>query len=98
MEWLLTSNSTGARILRTLVQGLLGVLVAELPEIVGLFDLDAWVQAIIVAVVMAVLSPIMSELGKHVEAVNCAKRYLADNPNKEEDIEELRARGLDTTK
>ena len=93
MEWLLTSNSTIARILRTLIQGLLGVLVAELPELVGLFNIEPWLQAIIVAVVMAVLSPIMSELGKHVEAVNYAKRFKADNPNIEFDLDEIKARG-----
>ena len=78
MEWFLTSNSTVARILRTLAQGLLGVLAAWLPELVGLFNIPDYLQAIIVAVVMAILSPIMSELGKHVEAVNAAKRFLMD--------------------
>ena len=74
MEWFLTSNSTLARILRTLVQGLLGVLIAELPELVGLLDINDTLQAVIVAVAMAILSPIMSEIGKHVEEVMGAKR------------------------
>lgn len=92
-EWFLTSNSTGARILRTIVQGILGVLVAELPEIVGLFNLQPWLQATIVALVMAILSPIMAEIGKHIEVVNAKKRFLADNPNAE-DKEEVLARGF----
>ena len=77
MEWFLRSNSTLARILRTIAQGLLGVLIAELPEIVGLFQIPDFVQAIIVAVMMAILTPIMAELGKYVEQVNMAKRIKA---------------------
>lgn len=77
MEWLLRSNNTWARLLRTLIQGILGVLVAELPNIVGLLNIPDYIQGIIVAVVMAILSPIMAELGKHVEQVNMMKRLKA---------------------
>lgn len=91
MEWFLRSNSTGARILRTIAQGLLGVIIAELPKIVGLFDLEGWVQALIVAAVMAIVSPIMAELGKHVENVNAAKRAAIDSHL--EDVGEVEARG-----
>ena len=79
MEWLLRSNNTWARLLRTLIQGILGVLTSYLPEIVGLFDIPDYIQAIIVAIVMAILSPIMSEIGKHVEQVNMMKRLKAIN-------------------
>ena len=94
MEWFLRSNSTWARILRTIVQGLLGVLVAELPEIVGLFNIPDAVQAVIVAVVMAVLTSIMSELGKYVEAVMAARRQAAvmHMMTKQEEQEEIAAR------
>lgn len=95
MEWLLRSNSTGARILRTLIQGVLGVLIAELPELVGLFQIPDWLQALIVALVMAILSPIMAELGKTVEVMGQKKRmkqammqYMS-----EEEQEEVLARG-----
>ena len=91
MEWLLTSNSTVARILRTSIQGVLGVIFAELPQIVGLFDLPDWASALIVAAVMAILSPIMSELGKHIEAVNMEKRFAAVNQIDDE-AEEVAAR------
>jgi len=95
MEWLLRSNSTGARILRTLIQGVLGVLIAELPELVGLFQIPDWLQALIVALVMAILSPIMAELGKTVEVMGQKRRmkqammqYIS-----EEEQEEVLARG-----
>ena len=94
MEWLLRSNSTWARILRTLIQGILGVVIAELPEIVGMFHLEDWVQAMIVAVAMAILSPIMSELGKTVEVMGAKKRAAkVSKILKEEDQEEVLARG-----
>ena len=92
-EWLLTNNSTGARILRTIIQGLLGVIVAELPEIVGLFNVPDWVQAMIVAAIMAILSPIMSELGKHVEMVNAEKRFRLANSFELEDEAKYRGCG-----
>lgn len=79
MEWLLRSNNTWARLLRTIIQGILGVLIAELPEIVGLFNIPDYIQAIIVAVMMAILSPIMAELGKQVEQVNMMKRLKASS-------------------
>lgn len=81
MEWFLRSNSTGARVLRTIAQGLLAVLISALPEIIGLFKLDPVVQSAIVAGLMAILSPIMAELGKAVEAKAARKRIAAHDPN-----------------
>lgn len=61
IRWFFESNDTAARLLRTIVQGVLGVLVSYLsilatnaPEIVAL---------LIIPVVMAVLSPIMGAIG-----------------------------------
>ena len=94
LEWLLRSNSTGARILRTLIQGVLGVLVAELPELVGLFQIPDWAQALIVALVMAILSPIMAEFGKTVEVMGQKKRLQAARMvMSQEEQEEVLARG-----
>ena len=64
MNEFLTSNQPKWRLARTIVQGVLGVLVASLPQILGLAHLDPAVSAIIVAAVMAVLSPIMAAIGK----------------------------------
>jgi hypothetical protein len=69
MNTFLTSNDTRYRLLRTIVQGLIGVLIANIDTLVGFTPIDPALKPIIVAVVMAVLSPIMSELGgkKEVE-------------------------------
>ena len=67
MNTFLTSNDTKYRLLRTIVQGILGVIAANLDLIVGFCVLDVSQRALIVALVMAVLSPIMSELGKATE-------------------------------
>lgn len=66
MNEFLTSNETGWRLIRTIVQGILGVVVANLDLIVGAAVLDPAQRALVVALVMAVLSPIMAEIGKNL--------------------------------
>lgn len=63
MNTFLTSNDWQYRLLRTIVQGILGVVVANLDLIVGAAVLDPTQRALVVALVMAVLSPIMAQLG-----------------------------------
>lgn len=65
MNAFLTSNSTGMRLARTIVQGVIGVLIANADIIVGAYIFDAPTRALVVALVMAILSPIMAELGSH---------------------------------
>ncbi len=65
MTKFLTDNSTEMRLFRTIVQALLGVIAANLDVLIGYFIIDPAMKPIIVAMVMAVLSPIMSEIGKH---------------------------------
>ena len=64
MNTFLTSNEPKYRLLRTIVQGLIGVLVANIDVLAGQVILDPTQRAIIVPVVMAVLSPIMAALGE----------------------------------
>lgn len=64
MNKFLTSNEWQYRLLRTIVQGVLGVVVANIDLILGFTALDPSVRALVVALVMAVLSPIMAQLGK----------------------------------
>lgn len=63
MELFLTSNAWPWRLARTVVQGVLGVAAANLDLIVGCAVLDPTWRAVAVALVMAVLSPVMAELG-----------------------------------
>lgn len=58
-----TSNDLIWRLLRTIVQGIIGVVVANLDLIIGTFSIDPAWKTLIVAGCMAVLSPIMAELG-----------------------------------
>ena len=60
----LTSNEWNWRLARTIVQGVLGVFVANIDMILGYAVLDPTVRALVVAFVMAVLSPVMAEIGK----------------------------------
>ncbi len=63
MNQFLTSNDWKYRLARTIVQGILGVIVANIDLIVGAAVLDPSQRALVVALVMAVLSPIMATLG-----------------------------------
>ena len=63
MEKFLASDGWQWRLLRTIVQGVLGAVVANLDLIIGWCVLDPSVSGLVVALVMAVLSPIMAALG-----------------------------------
>lgn len=64
MDLFLTSNEWQWRLLRTVVQGVLGVVVANVGLLMGVAVLDPTWRALCMAMVMAVLSPVMAELGK----------------------------------
>lgn len=64
MNRFLTSNEWQWRLLRTVVQGVLGVVVANVDLLMGVEVLDPTWRALCVAMVMAVLSPVMAGLGK----------------------------------
>lgn len=64
MNLFLTSNEWQWRLLRTVVQGVLGVVVANVGLLMGVAVLDPTWRALCMAMVMAVLSPVMAELGK----------------------------------
>lgn len=65
MNKFFNSDSTGYRLLRTIVQGIIGILAANLDLIIGFIPMiPEELRPVIVLLVMAVLSPLMSELGK----------------------------------
>lgn len=63
MDKFLTSNDWQYRLLRTIIQGILGVVIANLDLILGTISIDPSLKPMIVALVMAVLSPIMALFG-----------------------------------
>lgn len=63
MKKFLTSNEWQFRLLRTIIQGVIGVIVANIDVLAGYVVLDPSIRAIVVALVMAILSPIMAMLG-----------------------------------
>ncbi len=64
MNNFLSSNDLVYRLLRTIVQGIIGVAITYLDVIIGTFTIPDEFKPIIVAIVMAILSPIMKTLGK----------------------------------
>ena len=65
MDEFLKSNDAKYRLLRTIFQGVIGVVIANLDLLLGYVVFDPQTRAVIVALVMAILSPIMAELGNH---------------------------------
>ena len=63
MEKFLSSNEWQWRLARTIVQGVLGVFIANIDLIIGFAVLDPTMRALVVAFVMAILSPIMAAMG-----------------------------------
>ena len=66
----LTSNKPSMRCARTIVQGVIGVIIAQLPALLGDTPIDPVWSATIVALTMAVLSPIMASIGEVDEDVD----------------------------
>lgn len=56
-------DTSAGRLERTIVQGVIGAFIAAFPQMMGLLTLPEWATALIVAVVMAVLAPIMKAIG-----------------------------------
>lgn len=63
MKEFLTSNDMKWRLARTIVQGIIGVLIANLDLLIGLTPIAPALRPVITGLVMAVLSPIMATLG-----------------------------------
>ena len=63
MNEFLSSNATKWRLARTIVQGIIGVVIAYIDVLIGSVPfIDPVMRPVIVALVMAVLSPVMSVL------------------------------------
>lgn len=65
-KWL-SSNTAVGRLTRTVVQGIIGVLIANIDLIIGYVAIPLEMRPVVVALVMAVLSPIMAALGGEAE-------------------------------
>ena len=63
MELFFRSNDWRWRLVRTIVQGVIGVFVANLDLLFGGAAMDPSMRAFVVALVMAVLSPLMAAMG-----------------------------------
>lgn len=64
MNTFLTSNEAKYRLARTILQGIIGIVIANIDLIMGQVILDPSQRAVVVALVMAILSPIMASLGQ----------------------------------
>ena len=85
----LASNETKYRLARTIVQGILASIVAYLDVSVGMAPIPNELRPLIVAIVMAILSPIMSELGASIELNDRIKKdqFTVNTDSLEEMVE-----------
>ena len=66
----LKSNKTQWRLLRTIIQGILSVLIANVDLLIGGFEIPIEYKAVLVPAIMSILSPIFSCIktqGKQIE-------------------------------
>ena len=89
MERFLTDNSASMRLARTVFQGVIGVIAAHIDVIVGTIVFDPTQRALIVALVMAVLSPVMALLKESdtIEVDDEPDEYAEDYEEDEEEAE-----------
>lgn len=66
MGTFLNNNTWKFKLLRTVVQAILGFVVNNITMIVAATQFDPFVQSIIVTATMAILAPIMAQLGMRV--------------------------------
>ena len=69
MNTFLTSNTPLFRLLRTIVQGIIGVIIANADVLVGGHIAEPY-KAVILALVMAILSPVMASIGGDLDDDN----------------------------
>ena len=67
LKWFFESNGWGGRLARTIVQAVIGFILAYVNDLVALLNLGDSTQALIVAAVMAILSPIMQMIGERMQ-------------------------------
>ena len=63
IKYFLTANTGGMRLARTILQAIIGVIIANIDYLIGQVVIDPQMRPVIVALVMAILSPIMKALG-----------------------------------
>lgn len=85
MNIFLTSNKWQYRLGRTIVQAIVGFIVANIDIIITSFNIDGSMKALTVGIVMCILSPIMRALGIEDEKV----RDEYSRPILEEDDEDV---------
>lgn len=65
MNWFLTSNDASARVLRTMVQGVISLI----PGVINYFApfMPEWCGVVLAPILMCFLSPLMAEIGVAIE-------------------------------
>ncbi len=60
LDRFLNSNDMSMRLLRTILEGVIGVILVAVPVIIGLWNLSPEMASILTAIIVAILSPILA--------------------------------------
>ena len=69
MNKFLSSNATGYRLARTILQGIIGVLIANIDVVFASLDFSTEMKVLIMGITMAVLSPVMGAISTNGEVI-----------------------------
>lgn len=63
IEWS-SKDTAAARFERTVAQGVVSAVIVATPQVIGLIAMPEWATALLVACLMAVLSPMQKQIGE----------------------------------
>lgn len=86
LKWFFESNGWGGRLARTIVQAVIGFVLAYVNDLVALLSIGESTQALIVAAVMAILAPIMQMIGERMQQETAAGAHEKDAKEGEGDV------------
>lgn len=70
MTKFLTDNGWSYRLGRTILQGIISILIENVAYIAGVIPMPAELRPVVIALIMAVLSPCMAMLGEYIKKSN----------------------------
>lgn len=89
MNRLWIRNDANYRLARTIIQGIIAVIITNLDLLIGTFSIPAEYKPMMTAIIMAILSPIMAHLGTNgVEKEELPEGYFEDMEEDNGDSEE----------
>lgn len=88
MNKFLSSNATGYRLARTILQGVVGVVIANLDAIFSCLNFSAEMKVLIMGITMAVLSPVMGAISTNGEVIEAYGGESQDDTETDHELDD----------